>query len=139
MLDGNKGWLFDEQWVNGVDGVCLPGYIDDADKGAVYAGAMALVFPTLYEGFGFPVLEAMHCGTPVIASDTSSLPELVGDAGLLVDPLDVTSIAAAMDILSWNRDLWIRVREKGYGQADKFSWEQAAEDTLKALEAAAGA
>jgi glycosyltransferase involved in cell wall biosynthesis len=95
-LAGGKGWLFDEAWVQGADGVHLTGYVDDADKGVLYAGALALVFPSLYEGFGFPVLEAMHCGTPVIASSTSSLPELVGDAGLLVDPLDVDDIAAAM-------------------------------------------
>lgn len=76
-----QGWLYDPAWIDNVEGIQLTGYIDDADKGALYAGAIALVFPSLYEGFGFPTLEAMSCGTPVIASNTSSLPELVGDAG----------------------------------------------------------
>ena len=93
VLAGGQGWLYDPAWTAGVDGVILPGYVDDADKGALYAGALALVFPSLYEGFGFPVLEAMHCGTPVICSNTSSLPELAGDAALLVDPLDVDAMA----------------------------------------------
>ena len=80
-LAGGKGWLFDDRWLAGAQNVLLPGYIDEADKGALLAGALALVFPSLHEGFGFPAIEAMHCGTPVIASNTSSLPELVGDAG----------------------------------------------------------
>src|SRR5690606_10531609 len=63
VLAGKKGWLYDDQWADGLPGVHLTGYIDAADKGALYAGALALVFPSLYEGFGFPVLEAMHCGT----------------------------------------------------------------------------
>ncbi|HEX2619860.1 MAG TPA: glycosyltransferase family 1 protein, partial [Phototrophicaceae bacterium] len=96
VLAGGKGWLYDPAWVAGGEEVYLPGYIDDADKGALYAGALALVFPSLYEGFGFPVLEAMLCGTPVIAAKTSSLSELVGYAGLLVDPLNVQAIADAM-------------------------------------------
>ncbi len=134
VLAGGKGWLFDPAWVSGVDGVHLPGYIDDADKGALYAGARALVFPTLYEGFGFPVIEAMGCGTPVIASETSSLPELVGDAGLLVNPLDIKAIAAAMSQISDDQALRRKLRERGYQQAAKFTWEQAGAQTLDALE-----
>lgn len=136
VLAGGKGWLFDPAWVRGVEGVHLPGYVEDADKSAFLAGALALVFPSLYEGFGFPVIEAMHAGTPVIASDTSSLPELVGDAGLLVNPLDVEAIAAAMGRLSDDDRLRQSLREKGYTQAAKFAWEQAARRTMAALEVA---
>jgi glycosyltransferase involved in cell wall biosynthesis len=138
VLAGGKGWLFDPTWVEGVQGVHLTGYVDNADKGALYAGALALLFPSLYEGFGFPVIEAMHCGTPVIASNTSSLPELVGDAGLLVDPLSVEDIAAAMGKLSGDETLGQMLRERGFAQATSFTWERAAQQTLNALELAAG-
>lgn len=137
VLAGGKGWLFDPQWVAGVPNVYLPGFVDDADKGALYAGATALVFPSLYEGFGFPVLEAMSCSTPVIASNTSSLPELVGDGGLQVDPLDVELIAAAMGRVSTDEGLRQHLRELGYRQAAQFTWERAAKQTLAALETAA--
>jgi glycosyltransferase involved in cell wall biosynthesis len=136
VLAGRQGWLFDPVWVQGLEGVHLLGYIDDADKAALYAGALALVFPTLYEGFGFPVLEAMRAGTPVIASTTSSLPELAGEAGLLVDPLAVEAIAAAMGRISDDDSLRLSLREKGYAQVSTFTWERAAEQTMAALEAA---
>lgn len=137
VLAGGKGWLYDDQWATGLPGVTMPGYIDDADKGALYAGALALVFPSLYEGFGFPVLEAMGCGTPVITSDTSSLPELAGDAALLADPLDVGAITNKMTRLATNGDLRQMLIEAGYKQAAKFTWRQAAEQTMRALEEAA--
>ena len=105
VLAGAKGWLFDDSWLEGADKVRITGYIDEADKGGLLAGAIALVFPSLYEGFGFPVLEAMHCGAPVIASSSSSLPELIGDAGLLVDPLNVAEIASAMSRCSEDETL----------------------------------
>src|SRR6185369_14317359 len=111
VLAGGKGWLYDPAWIADVKEVYLPGYIDEADKGALYANALALVFPTLYEGFGFPVIEAMHSGTPVIASNTSSLPELVGEAGLLVDPLNVEAIAAAMSKIADDDHLARTLRE----------------------------
>ncbi len=130
VLAGGQGWLYDPAWTAGVDGVILPGYIDDADKGALYAGALALVFPSLYEGFGFPVIEAMHCGTPVICSTTSSLPELAGEAALLVDPLDVDAMAAAMGRVVGDESL----RAKGYDQARRFTWEAAARAALAAFE-----
>lgn len=139
VLAGGQGWLYDPAWTAGVPGVHLPGYIDAADKGALYAGALALVFPSLYEGFGFPVVEAMRCGTPVIASDTSSLPELVGEAGLLVNPLDVTAIADAMTRLAGDEALRQTLIERGREQAAAFTWERAAEQTLIALQQAAEA
>ena len=91
----------------------MTGYIEDEDKGPLLAGAVALVYPSLYEGFGFPAIEAMICGTPVIASATSSLAELVGDAGLLVDPLQVEEIAAAMRQISDNGALRAELVERG--------------------------
>lgn len=137
VLAGAKGWLYDEAWTKNVPDVYIAGYIDEADKGALYSGALALVFPSLYEGFGFPVLEAMHCGTPVIASKTSSLPELVGKAGLLVDPLDVQAIVTAMDLITWHHSLPQELVEKGHRQATQFTWEAAAVAALHALEEAA--
>jgi glycosyltransferase involved in cell wall biosynthesis len=135
VLAGGKGWLYDERWVAGLPGVHLPGYVDAADKGALYAGALALVFPSLYEGFGFPVLEAMHCGTPVITSRTSSLPELVGDAALLADPLDVDAIVQHMTRLATDDSLRQQMRERGYAQVKPFTWARAAEQTMRVLEA----
>lgn len=137
VLAGKAGWLFDEKWVEGVEDVHLPGYIADEDKGALLHHAEALLFPSLYEGFGFPVLEAMHCGTPVIASKTSSLPELVGDAGMLVDPESVQEIAAAMDILGASRKLYKTLVKKGFQQAEQFTWERCAAQVMATLETAA--
>ena len=134
VLAGGKGWLFDQRWVEDVEGVLLPGYIDEADKGALLNMALALVFPTLYEGFGFPVVEAMHCGTPVITSNTSSLPELVGDAGILVNPLDVDAITEAMRILAEDAQLRDQLRDRGYAQAQQFTWDNAARQFWQVLE-----
>ena len=119
-------------------GVHLPGYIDDDDKGALYAGALALVFPSLYEGFGFPVLEAMHCGLRSSPAMRSSLPELAGDAALLVDPLNVDGISQHMTQISANSDLRGLLREKGYHQAARFTWTQTAKQVMAVLEAAGG-
>ncbi|MBK8029966.1 MAG: glycosyltransferase family 4 protein [Chloroflexi bacterium] len=134
VLAGNPGWLFDAAWIVGAEHIYMPGFVDDADKGALYAGALGLVFPTLYEGFGFPILEAMLCGTPVIASTTSSLPELAGDAALLVDPLDVMAIADALERLSTDDALRARLIAAGRPQAQQFTWDRAAQAVLNALE-----
>jgi glycosyltransferase involved in cell wall biosynthesis len=134
VLAGGKGWLYDEAWTSGLPNLHMPGYIDDTDKGALYAGALALVFPSLYEGFGFPVIEAMHCGTPVITSNTSSLPELAGDAALLVNPAETYLIADALEDLASDEGLRQSLREKGYLQAAKFTWNKAAEQVMNALE-----
>lgn len=129
-LAGGKGWLFDERWVDGSENVHLTGYIDDADKGPLLAGALALVYPSLYEGFGFPAIEAMICGTPVIASAASSLAELVGDAGILVDPLRVEAIAAAMRHISEDSARRAQLAERGKQRAKAFSWEASARQLL---------
>jgi len=95
---------------------------------AIYAGVQALVL--LYEGFGLPPLEAMACGTPVITSDTSSLPEVVGDAGIMVEPHDVRALVEAMEWLLRDEGEQRKMREKGLRQAAKFSWERTARATL---------
>lgn len=133
VLAGGKGWLYDERWVAGAEGVIVTGYVDERHKGALLTGALGLVMPSLYEGFGFPVLEAMHCNTPVIASRTSSLPELVGEAGLLVNPLDVDEIARAMQqiIDPATRE---RLISDGRAQATRFTWEACAQQVLDLLD-----
>lgn len=130
VLAGGKGWLFDEAWLHDTENVILTGYIDEDDKSTLLQGAIALVFPTLYEGFGFPVIEAMHCGTPVIASTTSSLPELVGEAGILVNPESVDAIADAMTHYSENDAFRKQMRQAGNEQAQQFTWSNAATTTL---------
>ena len=136
VLAGARGWMFDPAWVEGVPGIIQTGYVDDADRGALYAGALALLFPSLYEGFGFPAIEAMGCGTPVLASNTSSLPELVSDAGVLVDPLDEDAIANGIARLASDGALRADLAEKGRMQASQFTWESAARGILEGLEMA---
>ncbi|MBZ0317046.1 MAG: glycosyltransferase family 4 protein [Anaerolineae bacterium] len=138
VLGGQKGWLYQEAWTSGVEGVILPGYIADEDVATLYSGARALVFPSLYEGFGFPVIEAMRCDTPVLCSNTSSLPELGGEAALLVNPLDTDEIAQGIGRLVENPELRRQLTEKGQIQAQKFSWANAAKQTMHVLEEAAG-
>ena len=118
--------------------VVFAGLIPDADLPTLYRGARALVFPSLYEGFGLPPLEAMACGTPVITSNTTSLPEVVGDAGLLVNPMDVEEIAHAIQSLAQNNVLREQLREKGLQRAKLFSWEKTAALTRQVLQDAAG-
>lgn len=113
--------------------VRLTGYVPDADLPALYSGAALYIFPSLYEGFGFPSLEAMACGTPVICSNTSSLPELVADAALTVAPTDVNAIANALRRLLSDDSLREELRRKGFSQAKKFTWEECSGETLKVL------
>ncbi len=137
VLGGQKGWLYEESWTEGVEGVILPGYIDVADIFALYSGALALTFPSLFEGFGFPVVEAMRCETAVLCANTSSLPELGGDAALLVDPLSVDEIAAGIGQLVDSPELRQQLVERSRTQVQQFTWKNAAQTTLKALEIAA--
>ncbi|MGC9350201.1 MAG: glycosyltransferase family 4 protein [Anaerolineae bacterium] len=106
------------------------GSIPEADLPTLYAAATAFVFPSLYEGFGLPPLEAMACGTPVACSTTSSLPEVVGDAALLFDPTDVESIALALRRISHDGVLRADLSARGLEQAARFSWERTARETL---------
>ncbi len=139
VLAGKKGWLYEGLFARvealGLrDRVLFPGYVADDDKAALLSGATALVYPSLYEGFGLPVLEAMACGTPVLTSNVSSLPEVAGDAALLVDPLDTEAIAQGMARLIADAGLRRSLVEKGYTQIRKFSWTNAARQVLQVLE-----
>ncbi|HEX8245141.1 MAG TPA: glycosyltransferase family 1 protein [Longimicrobium sp.] len=114
------------------DRIILTGFVADDDLSPLYSGATAFVYPSLYEGFGLPPLEAMQCGTPVITSNTSSLPEVVGDAGWMVDPADVDALSDAMLRLVRDADLRERMREKSLVRAEAFSWERCTAQTLAA-------
>lgn len=109
------------------------GFVAEEDLPALYAEASAFVFPSFYEGFGLPPLEAMACGTPVIASNTASLPEVVGEAGLLIDPHDTRQLTAALEALLADEHLAARLRAAGPQQAAPFTWERTAERTLALL------
>ncbi|MHB8646112.1 MAG: glycosyltransferase family 4 protein [Thermomicrobiales bacterium] len=118
--------------------VHFAGYVADDDLPALYTGADAFAFPSLYEGFGMPALEALSYGVPVVAANTTSLPEIVGDAGLLVDPLDEDALGAAIVRVLTDQPLRARLAIAGPEQAARFSWERCARETLAVLEGAAG-
>jgi glycosyltransferase involved in cell wall biosynthesis len=117
--------------------VIFTGYIPDQDLSAIYCGALAFVYPSLYEGFGLPPLEAMQCGTPVIASNTSSLPEVVDDAGIMLDPTNRDDLCQAMLDLINNSTLRHQLSQKGMDRATQFSWSKCATETIKVYKIAA--
>lgn len=120
---GFEDYLADEIEELGLGGsVLLPGFVADEDLPALYSGALALIFVSVYEGFGLPLLEAMACGTPVLASDVSSIPGVVGDAALLVDPLDPTAIAGGLTLLAEDPDTRARLVEKGLTRSSRYTW-----------------
>jgi len=135
VLVGMHGWL-----TSGLEarmrplverGVIKPlGYVHDAAMPLVYSGAAAFVFPSLYEGFGLPVLEAMACGVPVVSSSTSSLPEVVGDAGMLVEPRDADAVSVSLRQLLEDRALAENLSRRGVQRAAGFSWEKTAAETV---------
>jgi glycosyltransferase involved in cell wall biosynthesis len=106
------------------------GFVDDADLPALYTLAAVLAFPSWYEGFGIPVLEAMACGTPVVAADNSSLPEAMGEAGLMVDAAQTEALAAALARLVLDSMLRERLLSAGHIQAQRFTWLAAAQQLL---------
>lgn len=137
VIAGAPGWLYDDvvQQAGGCgDGVRILGYVDDADLPALYRNAELFVFPSLYEGFGLPVLEAMASGVPVVCSDSSSLPEVVGDAALLVDPRDPSAMAAAIAEVTHTPSLRHALVRRGLSRASQFTWEQAGQELLQAFE-----
>jgi glycosyltransferase involved in cell wall biosynthesis len=121
------------------DRITLTGYLPEPDKVALLAGAEALVFPSLYEGFGFPVLEAMAAGTPVLTSEVSSLPEVAGDAAFLVDPRSEEAIAEGIERLLGDADLRARLAAAGHERVGAFRWEETARRTARVLHEAARA
>jgi glycosyltransferase involved in cell wall biosynthesis len=115
--------------------VLMPGYVPENDLPMFYSAAEVFVFPSLYEGFGLPVLEAMACGTPVVAQNSSSIPEVVGDAGILIDPVDFDgALVRALESLLGDPSRRRVFREKGLEQTKQFSWQKTALETLKIYE-----
>jgi len=135
VVVGSKGWLYEgffrrlEELQLG-DTVLLPGYVSDADLPTVYSAAKVFVLPSLYEGFGLSVLEAMACGTAVVCSRTSSLPEVGGDAARYFDPTDVEEMTEAIGAMWHNKALRLEMGRRGLAQAARFSWARAAEETV---------
>lgn len=134
-IAGGRGWLSDDIYgaveALGLDArVQFLGFVDDRDLPALYSAAALFALPSLYEGFGIPLLEAMACGTPVIAADNSSLPEVVGDAGILVGAHDTAALAQAMQQLLADTKARQKLAQRGLVRAQQFTWQRAAEQLL---------
>ncbi|MFZ5916115.1 MAG: glycosyltransferase family 4 protein [Chloroflexota bacterium] len=139
ILAGRKGWLYDQIFsrvqAHGLaERIVFTDYLPNADLPTLLSGARAFAFPSLYEGFGFPVLEAMRCGVPVVCANTSSLPEIAGDAALLIDPLDTGALAAALAQALSDEPLRAELIARGYAQAQRFSWDRAARQVAAVIE-----
>ncbi len=141
VIGGAKGWFYRDVFarvreLDLEDEVLFPGYIPAGELPLWYNAAELFVYPSLYEGFGLPPLEAMACGTPVVAANTSSLPEVVGEAGMLVDPLDVEGLAEAMRRVLNDETLRQEMRERGLRRAQDFSWTKTAKGTAQVYQRA---
>jgi glycosyltransferase involved in cell wall biosynthesis len=140
VIAGKKGWMFDSifQKVKDLgltDRVIFTDFIDEKDKPALIKGAKVFVLPSFWEGFGLDVLNAMACGVPVVVSNVGSLPEVVEDAGILIDPKDVSSITKGInEVLLASESKYNNIVARGLVQVKKFSWEKTARETLKILE-----
>jgi glycosyltransferase involved in cell wall biosynthesis len=139
IIGGGKGWLYDAVFARlealGLrDRVHFPGFLASEELPLWYAAATVFVFPSRWEGFGIPPLEAMACGTPVVTSNSSSLPEVVGDAGLMVGPDDIDGMGEAILRVLDDAELRAELRERGLRQAQRFSWHISAERTLRVYE-----
>ncbi len=135
VIVGRKGWVYEPIFAAvddlGLhDEVIFPGFVPDEELPALYNGADVLVTPSFYEGFGLPALEAMACGTPVIVSDVSSLPEVVGEAGVRIDPRDEAGLAEAIVRVVGDSALRAGLREAGLRRAREFTWDRAARELL---------
>ena len=139
VIVGQQGWLMGDFFAAlesspAREGVLLTGYIEDCDLPALYSGATAMVFPSLYEGFGLPPLEAMACGTPVLCSNVSSLPEVVEDVALTFDPTDDEAMSQALQRIVRDKALRTTLKEQSLCQAARFSWGRAAQETKHVYE-----
>jgi glycosyltransferase involved in cell wall biosynthesis len=139
VLAGKKGWLYEALFrevrrLGLEESVTFTGYIDQADKAALLSGALGYVFPSLWEGFGFPALEAQACDTPLICSRNASLPEVAGTGALFVDPMDVAGWTAAMTRLLHDEELRSDLVARGRHNRERFSWRTTAEIALEVLE-----
>jgi glycosyltransferase involved in cell wall biosynthesis len=135
VIAGGRGWLEDPiyQAIQDLDlqnHVNFIGFADDSDLPTLYSAALCLAFPSLYEGFGLPILEAMKCGTPVVTANVSSLPEVAGTATLLVDPYDVEALTHALQRIIEDHSLRQHLVTSGYAHAKSFTWERAARQLL---------
>ena len=142
VIVGRQAWVFGEtlraiRESGFADSIILTGYVPEADLPALYSGASCFVYPSFFEGFGLPPLEAMNCGVPVITGNRTSLVEVVGDAGILVDPLDPDAIASALLRVLNDRDLCDALRVKGLNRSRQFHWQETAKRTLEVYERAA--
>jgi glycosyltransferase involved in cell wall biosynthesis len=136
VVVGKKGWMYKEIFELmrslGIDNqVIFTGFADLEDLPYLYNGAEVFVYPSIYEGFGIPVLEAISCGTPTITSNVSSMPEVIGDAGITVNPNDVDELKDAIKRIIEDDDLKEQFRKQGIEQAKKFTWKNCAKDTLQ--------
>lgn len=144
VVTGAMGWSYDnifneiDYTVGAREKIILTGYVDDDDLSPLYTGAMAFIFPSLYEGFGLPPLEAMQCGTPVITSNTSSLPEIVGDAGIMIDPHDTDSLCDAILKVYKSEKLRNEMSRRSIERAKLFSWERCVNEIVAAYKKAKG-
>ena len=144
VLAGGKGWLFDGIFQHHAaspirDDILLPGFVPDELLPAIYSAAEVLAFPSLYEGFGLPILEAMACGTPVVASRTSCLPEVAEGAALLVEPTNVDELSTALEMLLVDPELRSRLIAEGRQRAGEYTWRGAAERLLEVYQRVAAA
>ncbi len=141
VLAGAPGWQHERiraqaRWLGIEEKILFAGYVPREHLPGVYASARALLYPSLYEGFGLPPLEAMGCGTPVLVSNLSAMPEVVGDAGLLVDPFNVPEMAEGIVRVTWDDALRRQVVERGRERALRFRWDESARQTLSVIERA---
>jgi len=140
VIVGKKGWLFESIFrkvkkLGLEDRIIFTDFVDEEDKPALIKGARLFVLPSFWEGFGLDVLNAMACGVPVVASNVGSLPEVVGGAGIIIDPYNIDSIATGIkEVLLASKAKYNSLIKKGLEQAKKFSWEKTARETLRVLE-----
>lgn len=136
VIAGKKGWYYSRIFelvdkMSLQDKVQFVGFIEEEDKPFLIVGAKVFIYPSLYEGFGIPVLEAISCGVPTVTSNISSMPEIVADAALLIDPLDTEAIYTAIKKLTGDDNLRRELRQKSIVQAAKFSWDNTAGQTVE--------
>lgn len=139
VIVGRKGWKYDPVFeliekLGLKEEIIFTGYVPQEDIPLLLCGSLVFMFPSLYEGFGLPPLEAMACGVPVITSNAASLPEVVGDAGILVDPFSVEEIKNAMDLVINDKEVRRTMSQKGLSQAAKYSWKHTAEELMNVFE-----
>ena len=144
VIAGKAGWRYQpiletafEHQSTATNNIVLTGFVAPEDKSALISGADALLYPSLYEGFGFPIIEANACGTPVLCANTSSLPEIANEAALLVDPLDTDGMTKSIQQIVSNSELREKLIANGYFNAVRFTWEETAASVMSTLENAA--